>query len=534
MSELQLLKTNWPTAPLGDLCDIVIGRTPSRNRPEFWGGKHPWLSIGDMNQGREIRTTKEKITQLGVSESGSRLIPTGTVLLSFKLSIGKVAVTNIDTYTNEAIAALPILNPGKLSRNFLYWTLRSIRLDEEVDVAAKGKTLNSKKLARLQIPLPPLDEQKRIAAVLDKADALRRQRQESLQLTEQLLQSVFIDMFGDPAKNPMGWPECSIGDLLTSANYGTSAKAGSEGTWPVLRMGNITYEGGWDFSSLKYIDLDTKDERKYLVRNGEILFNRTNSKDLVGKTAVYREAKPMAFAGYLIRCTVNQNADPEYISAFLNSAHGKQILRSMCKSIVGMANINAQELQAITIPKPPVSLQNKFGKIVRSVLGFRIAIIEAAKSDLSLFSSIQQHAFRGELDLSRLLLEEDVEALERTADKLHQVVHVTLPKAVAPTPAKRAFTAPPELEKILNENDAIAEKGEPLPWSADYFQYRILGRALPAPYCFTNIWDAVQQRMPDADYEVVKDLVFEYIADGRLRQRFDKKQKALVFFPRRA
>jgi type I restriction enzyme S subunit len=393
----------WPTEPLGSLCDIVIGRTPSRNRPELWNGEHPWLSIADMNQGSRIRTTKEKITSFGVSESGSRLIPIGTVLLSFKLSIGKVAVTEIDTYTNEAIAALPILDTKKLRRDFLYWTLRSIRLDEEVDVAAKGKTLNKAKLERLAIPLPPPEEQRRIAAVLDKADALRRQRQESLQLTEKLLQSVFIDMFGDPATNPKGLPECSIGNLLVSANYGTSAKASSEGTWPVLRMGNITYEGGWDFSSLKYMELDPKEERKYLVRNGEILFNRTNSRDLVGKTAVYRESKPMAFAGYLIRCTVNDEADPEYISAYLNSAHGKKILRSMCKSIVGMANINAKELQSITILKPPVALQKKFGEAVRAILSLRTSVTAASKIDEVLFGSLQQRAFRDELDLSRLM-----------------------------------------------------------------------------------------------------------------------------------
>src|SRR5580692_1317088 len=118
----------WATQPLGTLCDITIGRTPSRNRPELWGGEHPWLSIADMNQGSLIRATKEKITGLGVSESGSRLIPKGTVLLSFKLSIGKVAVTDIDIFTNEAIAALPILDPTKLIRDFLFWALRSIRL----------------------------------------------------------------------------------------------------------------------------------------------------------------------------------------------------------------------------------------------------------------------------------------------------------------------------------------------------------------------------------------------------------------------
>src|SRR5882724_1057639 len=103
MSDMQIPGLSvWPTELLGELCDIVIGRTPSRNRPELWRGEHPWLSIADMNQGKFIRTTKERISSLGVTESGSRLIRCGTVLLSFKLSIGKVAVTDIDSYTNEA------------------------------------------------------------------------------------------------------------------------------------------------------------------------------------------------------------------------------------------------------------------------------------------------------------------------------------------------------------------------------------------------------------------------------------------------
>ncbi|TAE89680.1 MAG: restriction endonuclease, partial [Verrucomicrobia bacterium] len=193
-------------------------------------------------------------------------------------------------------------------------------------------------------------------------------RREALAQLDALLQSTFLTLFGDPVKNPMGWPMVTIGDLLSSTAYGTSKKAHEEKSgFPCLRMNNITYAGGWDFSSLKYVDLEPKEVSKNTVHKGQILFNRTNSKELVGKTAVYRRDEPMAFAGYLVRGITNAEADAEYIAAFLNLPQGKAILQGMCKSIVGMANINAQEFKSIPLPKPPLPLQQKFAAIVESV-----------------------------------------------------------------------------------------------------------------------------------------------------------------------
>lgn len=124
-----------------------------------------------------------------------------------------------------------------------------------------------------------------------------------------------------------------IGDLLESAAYGTSEKSEPTGDFPVLRMNNITRTGEIDLSELKYMNLDERERERYLVRAGDVLFNRTNSEELVGKTAIWRESRPMAYAGYLIRLRVNANNDPEYLAAFLNTGHSKRLLRSMCKSI---------------------------------------------------------------------------------------------------------------------------------------------------------------------------------------------------------
>lgn len=252
-------------------------------------------------------------------------------------------------------------------------------------------------LLSVKIPLPPLKEQKRIAAILDKADAIRRKRQQAIDLTDQLLRSVFLELFGDPVTNPKGYKVGKIEDLLSSVNYGTSAKADEEGEYPILRMNNITYEGTWNLKKLKYLDMDEKERKKYTAEPGDILFNRTNSKELVGKTAVFREKDPYIFAGYLVRSKVNSLAEPEYISSFLNSKYGKTVLRHMCKSIVGMANINAKEYQSIKILIPPISQQQKYASIVKKCE----RDLESYKQSLSkcenLFSSLTQQAFNGEL-----------------------------------------------------------------------------------------------------------------------------------------
>lgn len=223
--------------------------------------------------------------------------------------------------------------------------------------------------SEIPIPLPPLAEQLRIAEILDRAEALRAKRRATLTQLDILIQAVFLDMFGDPATNPKRWPIHKIGDLLESVSYGTSEKSGATGEFPVLRMNNITRTGEMNLTDLKFMQLTARHRERYIVRAGDVLFNRTNSPDLVGKTAIYRNMKPMAYAGYLVRLRTNGENDPEYLSSFLNTGYAKRMLRGMCKSIIGMANINATEIQAMRIPQPSLALQNEFAR--------RVAVVEA-------------------------------------------------------------------------------------------------------------------------------------------------------------
>ena len=252
-------------------------------------------------------------------------------------------------------------------------------------------------LKATKITLPPLAEQRRIAEVLDRAEALRAKRRAALAQLDSLTQSLFLDLFGDPATNPKRWPLRVIRDLLESASYGTSEKSGPTGEFPVLRMNNISRTGEMDFTDLKFMDLEASQHDRYLVRTGDVLFNRTNSVDLVGKTGVYREKKPVAYAGYLIRLRVNKENHPEFLSAFLNSGYSKAMLRGICKSIIGMANINATEIQAMKIPQPPLPLQREFARRVTAVEALKTAQRASLAELDALFATLQHRAFRGEL-----------------------------------------------------------------------------------------------------------------------------------------
>lgn len=382
---------------LGELVDFKGGGTPSRNVEEYWGNSIPWATVKDLNEGITLTETQEFISELGLKNSASNLIAKGTIIIPTRMALGKVVISEIDVAINQDLKAVFVKDKETLDVKYLLRFLESNK--ENIASMGKGATVKGitlDQLKAIKIPLQPLAEQRRIASILDQADELRQKRQQAIEKLDQLLQATFIDMFGDPVSNPKGWDVGCIGDMLESVKYGSSDKATLEGEIPILRMNNLTYSGEMDLTDLKYITKVQADE-KYLVKEGDILFNRTNSKELVGKTAVYVGPEPMAYAGYLVRARTKANYAPEYISAFLNSPWGKEKLQSMCKSIVGMANINAKEFQSIVLPIPPENEQIQFKNKVLTIREKKRLLINQLSILDTLFKSLQNQAFSGNL-----------------------------------------------------------------------------------------------------------------------------------------
>lgn len=380
---------SWPMVKLGDVCTINP-RLPKNANPEQ---EVTFLAMAAVSEKGEISSQETRI--LHETKKGFTYFERGDVLLA-KITPcfenGKATLTNnLNTQIGFGSTEFHVLRafPDLILPEFIFylvWNERfRIAAAKEMTGSAGQKRVSTDYLKEYKFYLPSIFEQEKIVAALNKGYSIHRKRQQAIKLADDFLRAKFLEMFGTPANNIHRFPTGKIRDLVDSVNYGTSAKASIDsGEYPILRMGNITYQGGWDFTDLKYLDLSVKEKDKFLVKEGDL--NRTNSKELVGKTVVYEENRPMAFAGYLIRVRPNPIGNNYYISGYLNSIHGKITLMNMCKSIVGMANINAQELQNIEILIPPKHLQDEY-EIIYKKIKKGLSIYDKSAMQLQLLAS---------------------------------------------------------------------------------------------------------------------------------------------------
>ncbi len=263
-------------------------------------------------------------------------------------------------------------------------------------------------IQKIKIPLPPLETQKQIAAVLDKADELRQKKKYANAKLDELLQSVFLDMFGDPVRNPKGWEKCLLKDDLLEVQNGLSRRRKiPENTGQiVLRLREIR-ANTIDYSDINRIPLEKKEINKYKVDLNDLLFIRVNgNKDYVGRCAIFKDNKEdVYFNDHIMRVKLNENRlTPCFISRFLNSKFGKMEIKKHIKTSAGQFTISQQGLEKINLYYPPLDLQNKFAQIVEKVEEQKAKNEIATKKLDDLFNSLLQRAFKGELELARELV----------------------------------------------------------------------------------------------------------------------------------
>ena len=261
-------------------------------------------------------------------------------------------------YQNIASSEWIVIRTSEYNPEFLAWYFRNpkfqkLMMSEVTGIGGSLTRAQPKAVAEYPVPVLPRLEQDAIAEVLNRVNDMINGRKQQLQKLDDLVKARFIEMFGVFPLNPKGWKTATIRDIVTDVRYGSSRPAVDGGKYPYLRMNNITYGGELDLTDTKHIDIPDNELDKCSVRRGDVLFNRTNSKELVGKTCVYNRDEMMVLAGFIIRVRVSARVLPEFLSAFLNTDFSKQMLLGMCKAAIGQANINAQEMQNIEIYLPP-------------------------------------------------------------------------------------------------------------------------------------------------------------------------------------
>jgi type I restriction enzyme S subunit len=392
---------------MGDIFAIARGGSP-RPIDDFLTDDPDgvnWVMISDATEsGKYINSTKKRIRQEGVKRS--REVKPGDFLLTNSMSFGRPYIMNTSGCVHDGWL---VLSPRSrnASPDFFYHLLGSDFVYAEFVRRAAGatvKNLNIDLVKDVQVPLPPLSEQRRIADVLDWAEALRAKRRTALAELDSLTQSIFLDMFGDPVVNSKGWPRVQFGDLLVNIDSGWSPncldRPATGDEWGVLKLGAVT-RCEYNSAENKALPPDIEPDSSLEVKPGDLLFSRKNTYQLVAACALVRETPPRLLMSDLIfrfRLRPEIKVDSDFLHQLLICPTKRREIQKLAGGSAGsMPNISKARLQTALIEVPPLSLQREFADRVTAVEKLKAAQRASLAELDELFASLQQRAFRGEL-----------------------------------------------------------------------------------------------------------------------------------------
>ena len=399
------MKKQWPTECLGSLGEIVSGSTPKTKIEEYWGGDLLWVTPAELGKGYNGRIfdTARKLTGSGFESASLRMLPPDTVLLTSRAPIGKVALSGADMCTNQGFKNI-VCDRDKLEPEFLYHFL--VPRYEQLNALGRGATfkeISKKIVSAIEIPLPPLEEQRRIVEILDAAQALIDQRKEQLGLMDQLVQSLFYEMFGDPVTNLKRWKFSPLSEVLTEIVGGKSVGGEDRqiegGEDAVLKISAVT-SGTFLADEYKVVPKSLVPEKPVRPAQGDLLFSRANTRELVGATCIVDKNYDHLFLpDKLWKLELNNDRAVElYLKNLLShSGFRARFVRVASGTSGSMLNISKAKLRSLEIPLPPIELQTQFAERVEAIEVQKAAMAASLVELETTFQALMQRAFKGEL-----------------------------------------------------------------------------------------------------------------------------------------
>lgn len=506
---------------LSEVCDISSGGTPSRKNAEFFKGEIPWAKISDIENAYNgvIYDTEEHISTEGLKNIRGKLFPTGSLLFAMYGSIGKVAICGRALSTNQAILGIRPKGEKEIDLGFLktWFTSNKQKLINQGRGAAL-KNLSATIVRDIEIELPLYDEQIRIAYLLGKVEGLIAQRKQHLQQLDDLLKSVFLEMFGDPVRNEKGWDIDSLnshGSFKNGLNFG---KGESGISVRYLGVGDFKAKAKLeDIDELSFIELNELPNEDYFLKNGDLLFVRSNgNRELVGRCmAVYPANEKVTYSGFIIRYRINtSDLISTYIAHLFRSIAFRRIIFQGGQG-ANIQNINQQILTGLPIPVPSIELQNQFATIVEKVEVLKTRYQQSITNLESLYGALSQKAFKGELDLSQVQLPEPEQLVDEVA------ISIPEPEAIDQTVAIHL----PESDSLPGALTDTATRKELFAFWLESYCQQIGNTPFSASDFLTAAQTRIAQLHPDNefefgldDYDQIKNWVFEALNSGRLQQ----------------
>jgi type I restriction enzyme, S subunit len=355
---------------LGEIVEIKGGGTPDKSNEAYWGGSIPWASVKDFKSA-EIADTQDRITEQGVQNSATNVIQAGSIIVPTRMAVGKAAINLVDMAINQDLKALT--PKANIDTRYLLHALLALapQLERQATGATvKGITLEV--LRSLAIPLHPLKEQKRIAAILDQADELRRKRQRAIDRLNQLGQAIFYEMFGDPKTNPLAFPTIPLGELIkVSSGSGLIASDQKGGDYPVYGGNGVN---GW--------------HDEFTVPAGTIVIGRVG----VYCGAVHVTDRSAWVTDNALVVSLKRHVNPTYLATALKVANLNQYAGRSAQPLV-----SGSRIYPIEILNPPIEKQGLYEAKIRELEAITPRHRDALAGTEKLFSALQHRAFQGEL-----------------------------------------------------------------------------------------------------------------------------------------
>jgi len=384
---------DWKKVKLGEVCEIVSGSTPKRNNVEYWEeGTIPWVTPKDLSKlnTRFLEDVPEYITELGYRSCSTTLLPKNSLLFSSRAPIGHIAINKEPVCTNQGFKSF--VPKAILDVHYLYYTMYFFK--EQVQALGTGSTfkeVSKRVISDFQIPLPPISEQKAIAAQLDRADKLRQDLAQSLADYDRLLAASFLDMFGDPVLNPKGWEVVKLGEVCEVVSGATPKRNNSE-YWD---NGTIPWVTPKDLGKLSSCFLDVVPE--HITEAG---YSSCSTTLLPVNSLLYSSRAPIGYMAINKEpvCT-NQGFKSFIPSVNLDVAYLYYAMFFAKEQVEALGTgstfkeVSKRVISDFQIPLPPLSLQQQFAQLVERIERQKALIQSAQQSAEDLFGALLQAYF---------------------------------------------------------------------------------------------------------------------------------------------
>ena len=378
---------------IGEICKIVSGSTPKTGIAEYWDGDEKWITPAEItDETYVIEDSVRKLSKLGVEKTGLSSFPKGTVILSSRAPIGKVAIAGCEMYCNQGFKNL--ICSEKINNRYLYWFLkRNTAYLNSLGRGATFKEISKQIIASVEIDVPEIEQQLVIVEDLEKISTIIQMRKQQLQKLDELIKARFAELFENTEKYELRNLE-DIADIVSGITKGRKTKCVELRNVPYMAVSNVK-DGYIDWTNVKTISATEEEINQYRLLPGDVLMTEGGDPDKLGRGSVIScPPEDCIHQNHIFRVRLDERRIlPQYFATYLQSPQAKMYFLRAAKQTTGIASVNMKQLRRLPTMLPPLELQNQFADFVRAIEKSKVAVQTALDKTQLLFDSLMQKYF---------------------------------------------------------------------------------------------------------------------------------------------